>query len=242
QPESVPATRNLARMLLGSGQPDEAAQALRDLLAKKPNDVNVLLGLAEVAVAQQKWDQALDLLKQAQAAAGNNPQPGIALANFYLLRGDTASAKAITDKLAAEFLSNAEVLEVQARAQLAAGDNKGALASFRRAYQLAPRSGPIMSRYVSLLIEAKNFAEARTVLQDAVDRSPTNAGLRVDLIRVTAQAGGLEAAVTKARSFAAADPNTPLYDLLSAELYEQAGRNDEARALLEKTVAARPAD
>src|SRR5262249_16549771 len=51
-----------------------------------------------------------------------------------------------------------------------------------------------------------------------------------------------DTALARARAFAKADPDNNLYDLISAELYERAGRNAEAIALLEKAGAARPSD
>ena len=59
---------------------------------------------------------------------------------------------------------------------------------------------------------------------------------------VEAEIGGLEAGLAKAQLFSKEDPNTSLYDLASADLYEQAGRRAEALALLGKTAKARPTD
>ncbi len=242
QPGSGAAARNLANLYLAAGRTEDAAKAYQDLLAKKPNDVTGLLGLAEVAVTRQEWDQATDYLNQARTATPNDPTPGIQLVNLYLLRGDSQRAKAITDQLAAQFNTNPNVLDAQGRAQVAIGDNNGAVSTYKRAYQLTPTSGPIISRYLSLLLVTKNFPEARTLVQQAIDRNPTNAGLKVDLVRVEAQAGGLDAGIAKARSFAQADPDSARYDLVSAELYENVGRNAEAQEVLEKGVLARPSN
>jgi putative PEP-CTERM system TPR-repeat lipoprotein len=242
QPGSGAAARNLAHLFLATGRPDDAAKTYGDILAKKPNDVAGLLGLAEVAVAQQKWDEAANYTSRAQTAAPEDPVPGIHRVNLNLLRNDAAQAKSVADQLAAQFPSNPDVLDAQGRAQVAAGDSKGAVSTYKRAYELAPKSEVVFARYLSLLLGAKNFTEARTVLQQGVDRNPTNAGLKIDLIRVEAQAGGVDAGIAKARSFAKDDPDNAVYDLVSAELYEKAGRKDDARALLEKAAVARPSN
>src|SRR5262249_55522812 len=52
----------------------------------------------------------------------------------------------------------------------------------------------------------------------------------------------MRAGLAKARTFAKEDPGNPLYDIISAELYEKAGRQDDAVDLLERAVAARPSD
>ena len=241
-PGSGAAARNLAHLYLSTGRPDDAAKTYNDLLALRPDDVVGLLGLAEVAIAQQKWDQAADYTKKAQSAAPENPLPGIQLVNLSLLRGNPAQAKAVSDQLAAQFSTNPDVLDAQGRAQAATGDGKSAVASYKRAYDLAPTSEVVFRRYLSLLLATKSFPEARTLLQQAVDRNPANGGLKIDLIRVEAQADGFDAGIAKARAFARDDPDNAVYDLVSSELYERAGRKEEGRTLLEKAVASRPSN
>jgi tetratricopeptide (TPR) repeat protein len=80
------------------------------------------------------------------------------------------------------------------------------------------------------------------VLRAALRRDPQNASLKGDLARVEAEIGGLEAGLAAAHNFAGNDPDNSLYDRVSAELYEKAGRREEAIGLLEKTVAGRPSD
>ena len=80
------------------------------------------------------------------------------------------------------------------------------------------------------------------MLQDALDRDPQNASLKGDLIRVEAEIGGLDAGLAKARKFAKDDPGNILYDLVSAELYENAGRKPEAIALADQVAATKPSD
>ena len=80
------------------------------------------------------------------------------------------------------------------------------------------------------------------MLQIALDRDPQNASLKGDLIRVEAEIGGLEAGLAKARRFANDDPGNSLYDVVSAELYENAGRKAEAIALADQVAATQPSD
>jgi predicted Zn-dependent protease len=80
------------------------------------------------------------------------------------------------------------------------------------------------------------------VLQAALDRDPKNASLKGDLIRVEAEIGGLEAGLAKARKFANDDPGNSLYDVVSVELYENAGHNREAIALADHVAATQPSD
>src|SRR5205814_8480551 len=52
----------------------------------------------------------------------------------------------------------------------------------------------------------------------------------------------LESGLAKARKFANEDPGNSLYDVVSAELYENAGRRREAITLVDQVAATKPAD
>jgi putative PEP-CTERM system TPR-repeat lipoprotein len=241
-PEFAAATRDLANLYLTTGRTDDARKIYGDLLSKKLDDVSALLGLADIAITEKKWSEAIDYINRARTAAPNDPTAGITLVNVYERRQDWNNAKTVAGELVAQFPRDANVQIAQATAFLGSGDTDSAITSYRRAHEIAPNSIPIVSRYTALLTSAKEFREARTVLQEAVARDPQNAPLKGDLIRVEAEIDGLDAALAKARAFAKEDPANNIYDLVSAELYEKAGRRPDAVALLERAVAARPSD
>ena len=252
-PNFTPATRDLAQLYLATGRADDAKKVYIGLLSKKPNDASnspsvkasdviALLGLADVATAEKKWVEAIDYLGRARAIARSDPAPGIKLIKLYELRADWESAKAVAAELAQQFPRDPQVADAHGHACLEAGDRRGAIASFKRAQMLAPSSVPILARYVSLLRQAGYFRDARDVLQDAIARNPQDASIKADLIRVEAELDGLDTALYEARGFAKDDPGNTLYDLVSAEIYENAGRAGDAAALLEKALAVRPSD
>ena len=241
-PNSPTVRAALARLYLTTGRTDDAKKSYDELLSQSPTDFTALLGVAEIAVAQKKWSEATDYITRARTVAPNDPAPGLLLVNMYGLQQDWQRAKSAATDLVAQFPANVEVLEAHGRVQTAAGDTGGALSTYRRAHELAPNSMPILSRYLTLLKAAKNFTEERTVLQAALDRDPQNASLKGDLIRAEADIGGLDAGLTKARSFANDDPGNSLYDVVSAELNENAGRRSEAMALADQVAATHPSD
>lgn len=241
-PKNIAARMVLAPLYLATGRPADADRVYNEVLAQKPDDVAAMLGLADVAINQKKWSVATDVIARARTAAPNDPAPGLKLINFYGMRQDWKNATATADQLAAKFPSNVDVLDAQARAQFGAGDTAAAAATYKRAYALAPNSALILSRYLSTLNTAKNYNQVRDVLQAALARDPKNASIKSDLIRVEDETGGLSAGIAKAQAFAKDDPGSSIYDLVSADLYQKAGKGAEAIALLEKDLAARPAD
>ena len=232
----------LARLYLTTGRTEDAKKDYEELLSQSPTDVAALLGLAEIAVAQKKWPEAADYITRARTAAPNDPRAGLLLVNMYGLQQDWKDATSAAAELVAQFPANVEVLDAQGRVQIAAGDKDGARLTYKRAHELAPNSRPILSGYLALLNAAKDFPGERTVLQAALDRDPQNVSLKADLIRVEAELGGLEAGLAKARSFANDDPGNSFYDVVSAELYENAGRKREAVTLADQVAATQPTD
>ena len=241
-PELPTAARNLAHLYAATDRIEQAKQVYTDLLAKRPNDLIALLGLADLYIAEKKWSEATDMINRARTATPNNPAPGLKLVALYELRQDWNSAKTVAAELSAQFPGDVEVLQAEAQAQFGAGDTDGAISSYKRAHELVPNSMPILSRYLSLLNSGKYFVEARGVLQEAIAQDPRNTTLNADLIRVDSEIDGVGAAVAKAHALAKDDPDTDVYDLVSAELYEKAGRTTDAIAVIEKAVAAKPSD
>jgi putative PEP-CTERM system TPR-repeat lipoprotein len=232
----------LASLYLTTGQIADARKIFIELSSQRPNDAVPLLGLAEAAAKEKNWSEATDYINRARAAAPNDPTPEIALVNLYGSQQDWKNAAAAANAVAERFPANPEALDAKGRAQIATGDKEGASATYKRIYELAPNSLPVLSRYLALLNSTKDFSQARTVLQTALARDPKNSQLKGDLIRVEAEIDGLEAGLAKARSLAQADPGNPVYDMVSAELWEKAGRSVDAVTLLEKAVAARPSE
>jgi len=197
-PEFAAATRDLTKLYLATGRTDDAKKVYGNLLSKKPDDGAALLGLADIAITEKQWSDAIDYINRARTAAPNDPAAGLKLVNVYEMRQDWNNARTVAGDLVAQFPRDVSVQIEQAVAFLGSGDIKSAISSYRRAYEIAPNSTPILSRYIALLTLAKEFREARTVLQEAVARDPRNASMKGDLIRVEGEIDGLDAALAKA--------------------------------------------
>jgi putative PEP-CTERM system TPR-repeat lipoprotein len=100
-PEFAPAARGLAQLYISMARMDDARKVYTDLLAKKADDVAALLGLAEIAIGQQRWPEAIGYVKRARTAAPNDPAPGLKLIALYQMQKDWANAKAVAGELAA---------------------------------------------------------------------------------------------------------------------------------------------
>ena len=242
-PDLAGARVNLAAVYIAEGKSDKAKKIYQDYLAQKPDDVTVLLALADLGVREKRWDEAISSAKQARRVGSpSDPAPGLKLLQIYATQPDWPQAKALASELVAQFPSNSDVLDAQGQTLTLSGDNDGAIAAFRRAYEKASNSEPILLRYLQSLESAQRYPEIRTILQSRLNKDPGNLMIKAHLIRVEEKIGGLGAGLAKAQSFAKSDPDSSGYDLVSADLYERAGKRSEAIALLEKTASARPTD
>jgi len=239
-PKSVALGTAMAQQYWTTGRTQDAKKLLADLLARQANNSVVLLGLAEIATAERNWHESTDYINRARTAGTNDPELGVALVNLQLSHQDWKNAVATAAQFAEQFPANSDVLDAKGRAQIAAGDTEGAIATYERRYQLFPNTILAMSSYVALLNGAKEFSKARTVLQTALARDPKNDQVKADLMRVEAEIGGMRAGLAKAKAFAGENPGNPVYEIVSAALYEKAGRKDDAVDLLEKALADRP--
>jgi cellulose synthase operon protein C len=241
-PDFTPARNNLAQLYIVNGRADDARKLYQDALVKKSDDEGALLGLAGIAITEKNWSEAVGYINRARTAAPNDAMPGLRLVQLYELQQDWANAKAVAGALNAQFPNDLTVLEAQGRAQIEAGDNNGAIASYKRAVELAPTSVPLVTRYLNLLTAAGYYREASGALTDAIDRNPQDSGLKAALIRVTAQLDGVDAAISRAALYAKDEPNNPLYPMVAGQVYQAAGRWNDAAAVLEKAAADHPDD
>ena len=78
------------------GGTQDAKKLYADLVARQPNDVSALLGLAKIPTVERNWAEATDYLNRARAAKPSDPAPLIeALSGLYLRAGEPGKAEAV---------------------------------------------------------------------------------------------------------------------------------------------------
>jgi tetratricopeptide (TPR) repeat protein len=92
------------------------------------------------------------------------------------------------------------------------------------------------------LMSAKQTEAATTVLRQAVDASPLDPKLRVQLIKHLAQIGRSDDAAAEARRASLLLPEDQEIRALAAKAYIQSGNNDQAESQLNEALARNPED
>jgi len=239
-PDLATARRNLAQIYLAMRRNSDAKQLYEAALKRNPSDVDSLLALAEISIAEGKGDEAAKYLKSAQAASTNSPAPGLRLAAFYESQKNWPAALNAVQDLRVKFQQDPDVAYALARVQIESGETAHGLQTYRQAIEASPKSLPLLEHYAAALFDNKDYAGARDILRRVLTLAPNNEQIKLQLVAVEYKASGADAALSVARSFSASDPQSPLSEILAAQVLAENGKTADGIALLEKKLAQEP--
>lgn len=204
-----PVTLARAEQLVELGRYDEARALLYGLLAREPQDVDVLCATAHAELAAGNWAQAEKISRQ---AAGEDPNSGRAqrlhaLSSLELGRHDLALASAQSAvRLAPTSWQSYAVL---ASAASAASEGEQALAAARRAVQLAPTEPEAHQVLGRVALAAKDVVTAKRAFAESLRLDPRSSAAHTDLGRLAALTNSPLIAVDQVARAARLDPQAP---------------------------------
>jgi putative PEP-CTERM system TPR-repeat lipoprotein len=239
EPKNVKALFARAQMLTATLRHADAARDLRTILSIDNKNVPALLQLA--AIGQQQGDDhsVRTSLNQAIAATPGNLAPRFALINYLNSQRKYAESQTAAGELLRVEPNNTDGLALLARAQLAQGQNKEAVTTYRRLVSLTPTSaGPQLLLGNALSISGDG-AGATRALETAAKLSSNSPEVKSAQINLQFNLGNAEAAVATARAFQAANPG-PAADVLLARTLDRAHHRGDAIAVLNKSISDRP--
>ena len=224
-----------------SGGDEAGAEAdYRQALAADPNAADAHYLLGSLLGKHDRLDDAERHLKQALTLHANFADARMALGNVYLLRRDLAAAKACYAGAIAIDPSNALAHSNLGLACQSVGDHAGALAAFKRAFELAPNLPDIVR---NLTVERLHFEQyalseshLRQLMADRTDDYEVLLSLGFTLQKMHRPQEALEYYL-RARALKSADAE--LLNNLGIVLQEL-GRLDEAIDSYTAAIAARP--
>jgi tetratricopeptide (TPR) repeat protein len=126
-----------SRVQLQRGAFDSAAQTLRQVLERDPNDLSTSLSLALISMQQGKLDEAAILLKQLRVKAPQAVDVIEAQAQLYLLQGNPQEALKLCDDMI-QARSSAAGYRIRARIYAALREKDKAVADFSQAVTKDP--------------------------------------------------------------------------------------------------------
>lgn len=126
--------------------------------------------------------------------------------------------------------------------QLALGAPAKAADSYRRATQLDPQTAENHRLLGRALIEARQFDKALAALRTAIARGARDARVHIDMVTIYYQQQLFERALEVVDGALRALPGDLDLQRVRASILRRVGRIEEAKALLEQVIAARPRD
>jgi tetratricopeptide (TPR) repeat protein len=189
RPASAAALDGQVHMLLGTAlvlakNYDEAQKEFDGLLKTNPNDLTAKLMLGAVFVGKGSCSQAITLYERLLGEAQKQPSIYLNLGGCYLKSNRSGDAQR-----EAELYTRAKPQDPKGHILL--GDARfeqknfaGALSAFQAAERLDTLSGPIKSRIGKTYLAQKNYAAAKTVLEQAAAAQPNDLEVLGGLVEV----------------------------------------------------------
>lgn len=176
-----------------------------------------------------------------KTSPGNLPALRL-LAQAYLNTGNIAGAQTVADEVAKNEAGLPAASQIQGAVQAARRDYVSSIASFKRAYELAPTDSQAMVNLVQSYVLANKSKEALAFLQSVLAASPQNYAARVMQAQVLAHTGNAAAARDALQTAIDQKPSSPAaYQVLVNQ--QIAARNvDEAARTVDRGLKAIPSD
>ena len=241
-PEFTVAGVNLAQVYLGEGRPEDALTTYRAMIARDDGNVGMRMTMANVLIAMQRYDEAVTGLQRAGAIDPKNPAPGLKIATIRAEQKDWQKAIDTMRPMVQQFPNSIEVLDMMGRIQIATKDNAGALATYRRAIEVAPTNAAIYDRYAGVLAFAGNWTASRDALRRAVALAPGVPGYKEGLIETEYKIGGKAGAMTAGKALISTGDSPTLPAQWTAAALGRDGKFADAVALLTDAIQQHPSE
>lgn len=172
-PSFYPATALLASLDMEDKNPAAAQKRFEALLLVAPDNVNAHLALAELRVlAGAPQEEVAALIEKAILIMPTAAVARVALVEHYLKNRDLKAAQSAAQKGIAALPEAPELLEVQGRVRLLAGEYNQASESFNALARAMPRSPMPHLRLAEVQVALKNLPSALLSLKRALELAP----------------------------------------------------------------------
>jgi len=182
----------------------DAEAAFRKSYDLNPANLRGLMGIVEVYLAQNKVDQAVEMLQAESARAPNRLELHYAAANTAARGGkfDIAIAEyqKVLDGMDKNSRSRADVYLRMGETYRRKNDDANAVTALQKAREIAPDNDMVLTTLGLVLDHAGRWSEARQLYEAALKSTPNNGVVLNNLAFLMAEHGGdLDDALTKAQ-------------------------------------------
>ncbi|WP_310386928.1 XrtA/PEP-CTERM system TPR-repeat protein PrsT, partial [Roseateles sp.] len=198
-PAFYPAVALLASLDMADKKPEAAKLRFEAVLKAAPDNVKAHLALAELKeIGGASKEEIAGLIEQAVLVKPLDAAPRVALVDHHLQHKDLKAAQIAAQKGIAALPEAPELLEVQGRVRMLAGEYNQATESFNALARVMPRSPMPHMRLAEAYVALKNLPNAMASLKRALDLAPDYLVARKRLGEVQLAAADYKAALASA--------------------------------------------
>lgn len=241
EPGEPTAGLELGAMLQAEGKTAQAEDLYRSVLDHNPDHLGAMMAMAGLQARRGDAAGFEDWMRRAAAAHPDTAAPRVLLAEYFNLRGEAQRALEVLDPAAKKFQDDPRYQAAAGTASLQLGKLEEAKASFQRLVALRPDSARAHRLLSRALLRLQGWPEARAALERVLELEPDAIPSRIELVRLLLIEGQPAAARHVLAPLQEAAPEDPEVTLLAGMIAAAADEPDEARRLLGRAMAQRPA-
>lgn len=241
-PYSVQARLALAQAL---SEADRDAEAIDVLESAAEDEPRLYATLAQYYERAGRRDEAADAYAKAIAVAPTNRELKVRMAALLVLSGTPEDSRRVVDVLTPVIQQNPKdtrALYLRSQAHRVLGDRTAAERDARALVHLDPANVSGLFALIQSHFDARRYSEAAALAADAQKKHPSEAGFTRLHARALFRSGSASRAIAIMEASLKARPDESASYLGMADLYSDAGRDDEAVKTLETAVGRFPND
>jgi tetratricopeptide (TPR) repeat protein len=144
---------------------------LKKAVALDPKSVNVKLLLAGLYAKNSRWPEAEQACQNAIATDPKNLTARVSLAQIYLKQGDQTKAEEALRQASNDLADSPQGVLLLADYYVGSGQTDKARAEFTSLAKKYPKNLSVQEGYVRILIQARDFATAQTVVTELMKKN-----------------------------------------------------------------------
>lgn len=222
------------------GDVDAASRHLKEALSRQPDDVDAMVGLAQIAGQKGGLRQQVDYLNSAFIKRPDDRRIGMALAESLRSIGDLAAASAVLRQLESRVPDDPKVLRANAELLVAQRNYAAATAAFRTLTERTPEDVEAWFALGKLLAIQGQHDAARTAYERVLVLKPEDIPTLTALAESRIVQGQFAEAKALIGRIRARAPDDPVTDKLAGDIALRERRFDEALAHYEAAYHRHP--
>jgi len=223
-----------------SGDVPGAKAVLQAILARTPDNFTAMLRLTELAITENKLDEADRILEAALRRDGAHPEVLSMAVRLAMSRGDSEKALAKAISLTTLFPQSLEAHCEMAKIYAVRGEFSNAVDSLNRALAINPEYKDALVLLGSIDVQQGNNSAAVTTLRKLLEKHPQLVEAHFVLAEAYRGLKDFQSALAVYTTLEAIPPVDPRVYFLKGLTLRQLKRNDAARTAFEQAASVNP--